>query len=305
MGDKNQTASHSLWEVNKRLDNLAGPPVTIGSGSGQLGFPARYLARSEPPIREKSRVIRALNTAYGGIVPKSQVVLPLTDKDVEAWQDKEKMALQLDFDNWVTRKFDPFANPAEREWLQKIYPEFFEARVDEVKDLAELIVQYNNIMISGPKTKEDLYLLYRVTNDHELSHRLTSSIGLKQQVAPVQEFARGIFNYSKQARYERARDYLSGNVYPGDYRYGSTIYGYPNLNDRAQGFIGTTRTEVPGHFNRNTWGTDGITAVGGGGGGRGGGGGGGGTGGGGGGGTGGGTGGGDLFTFKPDLTMKP
>jgi hypothetical protein len=97
-------------------------------------------------------------------------------------------------------------NPAEREWLQKVYPEFFEARVDEVKDLAELIVQYNNILISGPKTKEDLYLLYRVEADPYLRGRLRSTIGAQNYVgeAVTPAFKKGIFNYSQHVRYDTA-----------------------------------------------------------------------------------------------------
>jgi len=136
----------------------------------------------------------------------------LGDSDVEAWRKKEKMLEQIRFDGWISRRFDPFRDPSHSNWLQSVYPEYFEARVEENKALHELQAQFNTVQIRGPKSKEDLYLLYRVHKDPMLRQRLCGQPGLTQATEKT-AYVRGLFNRSRNIR----REELFGYTHPGDF----------------------------------------------------------------------------------------
>jgi len=131
--ETNQKLASGLDAVQERIDRISGMPVTIPgwveqqkNGYVAKGFPAQYQAFEDPPITEKKRVYDQVRTAYGTTIPENpNVMMTFGDSNVEAWVEKEKMLQQLRFDSWLTRKYQPFLNPAEANWLQGIYPEFF------------------------------------------------------------------------------------------------------------------------------------------------------------------------------------
>jgi hypothetical protein len=106
-------------------------------------------------------------------LPAPAVMLPMTQEDIAAIEEKEKMALQMEFDNWIVENYTPWENPVFTEWLQKKYPTFFKARLEEMENLHELQKQWQKIQISGIQSIEDLYLLWRVTKDRGLRDRIT------------------------------------------------------------------------------------------------------------------------------------
>jgi len=201
--ETNQKLASGLESVQERIDRITGMPVTIPGWTTKSnvlqGFPAQYQSFEDPPITEKKRVYDSINQAYGTTLPGNpQVALTFGDADVQAWKEKEKMIQQLQFDGWLTQQYDPFQNPAEGNWLQSIYPEFFDARVEENKALHELQAQWNTIQIQGPKSKEDLYLKWRVSTDARLSRRLNGTTGV--QTEDMKDYQRGFFNRSRQSR---------------------------------------------------------------------------------------------------------
>jgi len=107
-------------------------------------------------------------------LPLARVSIPFGAEDVAAMEEKDKMALQLDFDNWIMDNYHPWDNPMWTEWLQKKYPAFFQARVEEMKNLHELQKQWQEIQIMGVQSIEDLYLMWRITADPDLKARIES-----------------------------------------------------------------------------------------------------------------------------------
>jgi len=166
--ETNQKLASGLDAVQQRIVRIVGIPVTAFGFRDEVGdrrgFPAQYQSMETPPISEKARVYGQVQQLYN-LPAQPQVAMTFGDSDVEAWKGKEKMLQQIQFDTWLTGHYDPFNNPAEANWLQTIYPEYFEARVEENKALHELQAQYNTIEIQGPKSKEDLYLLWRMETD--------------------------------------------------------------------------------------------------------------------------------------------
>jgi hypothetical protein len=217
----NQGLAASLWEVQKRLDRVMGTPVTL-AGYGEGGFPAQYQAMKEPPIVEKNRVLHGIEEGYetGGL--NRQVIIPLTDDDVKAWKEKEKMAYQMEFDNWVGNVYHPFDDPAEAEWLQRMYPEYFEARIAENKALHELQQQWARILINGPKSKEDMYLMFRAETDPSVAIRLQGDGKPWKTATEAAQYTAGFFNGPEAKRRAAASSLIGKRTVPtGD---GSKIF---------------------------------------------------------------------------------
>lgn len=129
-------------------------------------FPAKYTDIRTPPLTDKELVAQALGQ-------KVSVTVPLTEEDVRITKEKLRLQQVRSFDEWIGRSYPP-DSPAAREWLQQVYPEFFEARAKEIDDQAEMETRMKKIQLRGPKDLEDLWLLYRLQSDVELQERTAS-----------------------------------------------------------------------------------------------------------------------------------
>lgn len=195
--DNQSTAAH-LMSAYKNYDKWAVQPVVIKGRDETGGFPAQYHAGGIPPLLEKQKYLSVVN---GGA--QERISIPFTDRDVEAIKKKEEMALLAEFDMFVSQNFDPKRNPAKGEWLQKVYPEFFESRKKEKDETHRLRSQYEDIILYGPKNKDDLYLLYRLNSDDEMKKRITGVTGYQDvDVRGVSDskFQRGLWNTRQEDR---------------------------------------------------------------------------------------------------------
>jgi len=224
--DTNQQLAAGLAAVQKRIDLIAGRPITIGGWEEekdgvktQYGFPAQYRSDREPPVIDRARVYRKVRTVYGADasgLPKEPVVnMTFTEEDAKAWKDKEKMMDQADFDAWVGSTYDPHRNPAEAAWLQSVYPQYFEARDAENKAIHELQSQFTSLKINGAKSVEDLYLLYRTEKDRDLYARLSGATGA-QQAEKQSEYKRGLFNPARHFRLQASHGQIDDKVFAAE-----------------------------------------------------------------------------------------
>lgn len=169
--------ANSLDEIQRKLDVVM---QVGGNESAAAGYPAQYQAMREFPTQIKAKVLAASGAAAG-----PNYVVPVTDDDVKTYRQKEKMIEQVRFDNWVSNNYTPWADPATAQWLQDIYPEYFEARQQENEAHHDIQKQFTDVMIRGPKTKQDLYLLYKVSQDGDVFNRVTGAISAMPQVSPM------------------------------------------------------------------------------------------------------------------------
>ena len=227
--ETNQKLASGLDSVQQRIDRIVGTPVTtfgFADEEGQRrGFPAQYQSMETPPITEKARVYKRIRD-LSGLPEEPHIAMTFGDSDVQAWKDKEKMLQQVQFDDWLTTHYDPFNNPAEANWLQSIYPEYFEARVEENKALHELQAQYTTIEIQGPKSKEDLYLLWRMENDKLLWQRVTGKAGSKP-VTPESRYKRGLLNRAELIRQKKVKGDMDGLDHYKTYTMSELAMGRP------------------------------------------------------------------------------
>lgn len=230
----NRATAEQLMANYAKYDRWAAEPVVLGKtgeGEDKGGFPAQYYSGAAPPLLEKRRYYEKLTGKKN-----LNISIPFTDKDVETIKQKEKMAMLARFDLFVTRNFDPSLNPTRGEWLQKIYPEYFDARKKEKDEIHRLRSQYEDIVLYGPKNKDDLYLLYRIDQDVEMRARISGNTSM--QTANIKsykdvdgpKFQRGLWNWWKEERRKDAKAGILGATsaesvkaenppkYPGGYR---------------------------------------------------------------------------------------
>ena len=158
--------AESQASFQRRFDWATVPTVPTTS---QVPYGAKYAVLQTEPLLEKASLVQKL-----GLNP--QVTLPLTDEDIKVVNQKMHMDQLHNFDLWLNETF-PLDNVAMREWLQQVYPEYFEARAKEIDDSAVLLANMHKIKLHGPKSLEDLWLLYRISSDPELANKVMEAIG--------------------------------------------------------------------------------------------------------------------------------
>jgi hypothetical protein len=217
-GDTTRRAADSLWALQRKIDGATIPGVRVGT-RGSVSYPARYAATKEPPTVKAAHYYSKAREMYkdqAHLPEKPQVVLPFGQEDIAAMEAKDKMALQLEFDRWITDNFQPWGNPVWAEWLKNKYPGYFEARVSEMKNLHELQKQWQEIRIRGAQSIEDLYLMWRVSADEGLQRRLTGGNALEAPRATGEYlptmFNQGIWNRRSYTTTPDRRGVVSGHI---------------------------------------------------------------------------------------------
>lgn len=82
-----------------------------------------------------------------------------SDKDFEQILRKRQAEEKANFDAWVGTNFHT-NSVTDRDFLQKVYPEYYKARVQEMESKANLALQVKKIDLFGPQNEEDLEVLY-------------------------------------------------------------------------------------------------------------------------------------------------
>lgn len=212
----------NLRKADKSLDELVryGVPISVGKEDGKELFAnASYRHVTDPPIIEKKQYAQAL-TGERDVKP----IIQITDDDVEALKAKAWLNVKRDFYNWLGTKYNPAGNPANRELLKKLCPEFFTERQEDWDNYIKLVGDYQKAKIAGAKDIRDLMLLYRtdkeyqsttpgaVNYDEDLAAMVTKpesepkimTSDQAQALRTSRNFEKGIFNIRNRLLYERA-----------------------------------------------------------------------------------------------------
>lgn len=200
-----QDLASNMSRVRSALDIAGTPAIALVAKDSPFTFPAQYSNIDPIPIHEKAKVTELIP----GVA--KQIILPITDEDVKTIRAKEEIQSQAQFDAWVSSKFKPYTDPSGSEWLQRIYPEFFEARAKENAEKHLIKEKYENILLMGPKSKEDLYLMYQVERDPDLRFKVFQSTGpfwgkglSAPDVPRDSTFVRGLLNPRRTERLSEA-----------------------------------------------------------------------------------------------------
>ena len=242
-----KTLASRLSEQNKTYDSLSAPATAPAVRGQTWAFPAKYVAMETPPWAEKRQTLSALDPGQ-----TAQVVIPITEQDVDTMNKKQDMVMMADFDAWLTSRYGPHSDPAVSEWMQKIYPEYYEARERENSEKHHIKEQWEMIQLKGPKSVEDLFLMYRVESDGDLKRRLLEPTGLtlgvdRDKIKISSGFKRGFYNANKANRERDTSDFYADIKsrrqagLPLDWNPAGDFTGYKRPDIKAEGAV----TQVP------------------------------------------------------------
>ena len=244
-GSTNKATAASISNLDKRINRIVTPGVSIPTWDGQkyVAYPAQYQATDTPPMTEKARILKEItNSQYPGheaISGTAGVSIPITESDVAAWHAKEDMELQKKFDLWIASRYNVAADPAGAQWLQKVYPQWFDARVEESKVHHQLSEQWHEIQIKGPQSLEDLYLMFRAETDPTLQARLDSKFVDTSDITRTPEQQR----IAAAAKFQETKGYGSAD-------YGRFNWTLPAKEVKA-GFLTKYNPDVQHTFSGN------------------------------------------------------
>jgi len=192
----NQSLGSQFENFQKRYDAITTEPIQ----AGPLTERAKYANLKDVPFHSKEFVANQITNNNERWI----YTIPLTEDDVKAAEEKIKLSEQLKFDRWIGQSYQPDNNPAYREWLQQVYPQYFEARQKQIEEEERLRSKIRSIDLHGPKDLEDLWIQWRCANNN-----LRGQLGIAQQNAMDPhardaQFQRGILNAFKTNRYNVA-----------------------------------------------------------------------------------------------------
>lgn len=195
---------------------------TTSAGPVKEYGPATYQQPGEPAIWEKEN--------YAKLLTKQDVqpVVNITQEDIDVLKEKQYKSVEMDFNNYVGALLKPNENPANKAFLNKIYPGWFDKQRKAVENWHETKKRMENLMIMGPRNEEDLFMLYRLGYDpskggvgEDTDHKMGRFQPLIEQIksdrapgigkglpaddaATMVNFQRGIFNQDRKELYTKA-----------------------------------------------------------------------------------------------------
>jgi len=135
-----------------------------GPGTGQVtsSFP-RYGLGTADPRDELVRMKMEMINEHGktGQTPFGQVVL--SDEDVQYLIRKRETEGEANFDAWLGANFHTDSVTI-RQWLQRIYPKFYDDRESAMINKAKTALRICRILDKGPQDEEDLILQFGLQN---------------------------------------------------------------------------------------------------------------------------------------------
>lgn len=156
MVDINNGIINSLKaEDNKIASSLRYLTGVAHDNKGTYG-PIAYNHTQDPPLLDKMNMGQILT----GQSP--QTVVSITEDDVDIMEQKAWQAQLKDFNNWVGHVYRPEENPANKELLNRIYPQFIEQQKAVIDNWHDMKKRIETLKLKGAENKEDLFLLYRL-----------------------------------------------------------------------------------------------------------------------------------------------
>jgi len=216
--------------------------IKAGKADDVGHFPANYFQKKDDEkrvrlVQDYSRWLKSdanLNTLY---VPTEDDINVLLRKD----QEKEL----LNFETFIQEYFD-LSNPIHQKLVRELYPNYFERRLDVIRETLSLQERIAKIKLLGMQTKEDVFFVYGLMNgDIKLPNDVVFNLDKKVD-DPAKAFQRGFFNFKKWAQpTPQLKNPLGKN--PGEGIFGK---GSGRVLQKA-GAMDDRRSIFPGRKNNN------------------------------------------------------
>lgn len=127
-------------------------------GNMTQSYPRRGFEAFDPKdelMRAKMELVESGNrtgmTEFG--------LVTVTDEDMQWLMKKRDTEAKFNFDRWIGENFNT-NDVVTRQWLQKTYPEYHDAREQAMIDRAKFALRVHLLMMRGPKNHKDLVLYW-------------------------------------------------------------------------------------------------------------------------------------------------
>lgn len=176
------------------------PSTAIKAGKqGEPGhFPANYFAKKddEKRVRIVQDYSRWLGSEAGGGLKTLYVP---TEDDINVLLRKDQEKELLNFETFIQEYFD-LSNPIHQKLVRELYPNYFERRLDVIRETLSLQERIAKIKLLGMQTKEDVFFVYGLMNgDIKIPDNVVFNLDGKQTDAS-QRFNRGFLNFKRFAK---------------------------------------------------------------------------------------------------------
>lgn len=171
--------------------------IKAGNPNDAGHFPANYFAKKddEKRVRLVQDYSRWLGSKDGGELKTLYVP---TEDDVNVLLRKDQEKELLNFETFIQEYFD-LANPIHQKLVRELYPNYFERRLDVIRETLSLQERIAKIKLLGMQTKEDVFFVYGLMNgDIKLPDEVVFNLD-KEQSEATKNFNRGFLNFKKWA----------------------------------------------------------------------------------------------------------
>lgn len=148
-------AARSGIYTHNVADSARDPRV---GGNMTQSYPRRGFEAFDPKdeiMRVKMELVK--NGQSSGMTKFGLVTV--TDEDMQWLMKKRDTEAKFNFDRWIGENFNT-NDVVTRQWLQKTYPEYHDAREQAMIDRAKFALRVHLLMMRGPKNHKDLVLYW-------------------------------------------------------------------------------------------------------------------------------------------------
>lgn len=225
------------------MTGVQGPNVMTDNVIGRM-FPTVYskgLSKQEQVRSLKHKAVQeaAAGGQLGGVTPYG--VVTASDKDFEWILKREEIKRAIDYDRLFVNLFNP-GDPAHVELMRELRPEYFEERMNFIKQIASIQVHLAEIYLTGIRSRDDLDLVIGLQLADIPANQKDPETGLPRILAtPVHKLNRAeVLNVLNQndaytaATGKGTQLNLLGNLHPNpNQSMGLLGFRFPDKNDRA------------------------------------------------------------------------
>jgi len=111
--------------------------------------------KNRSPMDEEMQQRAELVEKYGATTPFGQ--LTVGDKELDWIAQKRETAEAANLDAWIGANFN-VNDVATRAWLQRVYPQFYERREEDMTRRAKFALRVHLLKMRGPRNRKDLIL---------------------------------------------------------------------------------------------------------------------------------------------------
>lgn len=130
--------------------------------SDKGNFPTQLypdMKREDTRMVAKKEVVQGGNNFTGQ--PATQINYSIGDEDIRYYEAKKEAEELASYERWINRQFN-FKSPADVERFSKMFPDYFERRMNVLKNISDANLRYAQICMTGAQSSDDYLYLWLV-----------------------------------------------------------------------------------------------------------------------------------------------